>query len=148
MPENNKTIARCTFEEIWNRGNIAVIDRRFASDYIEHSSTEIKGPQGGKQFARAIRSAFPDFRYTIQDEIAEGDRVVHRWTAHGTHTGVFQDIPPTGTRVKISGVSIYRIADGKMVEGWTNMDMLSLLKQLGAIPQPGVKSFGAQSSPR
>lgn len=134
MSEQNKAIVRRTFEQIWNQGDFAVIDRRFASDYAGHSNSEIHGPEGGKQFAAGMRSAFPDFHYTVEDEIAEGDRVVQRWTARGTHQGQFQGIPPSGEQVTIRGISIYRIADGKLVEGWTHADMLGLLQQIGALP--------------
>jgi steroid delta-isomerase-like uncharacterized protein len=134
VSEQNKTLVRRTFEQIWNRGDLGVIDERFASDYAGHSMAEIRGPEGGKRFVAAMREAFPDFYYTIEDEIAEGDRVVHRWTARGTHVGPFQGISPTGKRVTIAGTSIYRVAGGKLVEGWTNTDMLDLLQQLGAAP--------------
>jgi steroid delta-isomerase-like uncharacterized protein len=129
MPDQNKAIVRRTFEEILNQGNFAIINERFASDYVGHAITEVEGPDDAKQFAAAMRNAFPDFQYTIEDEIAEGDRVVHRWTARGTHKGEFQGIPPTGEQVKITGISVYRLADGKMVEGWTNADMLGMEKK-------------------
>lgn len=137
MSEQNKKLVRQTFEEVWNRGNYAVIDERFAGDYVGHSVSEIEGPEGAKGFAAAMRGAFPDFQYTVEDEIAEGDRVGHRWTARGTHEGEFQGIPPTGEQVTITGISIYRVANGKLVEGWTNADMLGLMQQLGAVPAPG-----------
>ena len=137
MPEQNKVMVRRTCEEIWNRGNLAVIDERFASDYLGHSSAEIQGPESAKQFAAAMRSAFPDFHYTVEDQIAEGDRVVTRWTARGTHEGEFQGIPPTGKQVTITGIGIFRIANGKIIESWTNADMLGLMQQLGAVPAPG-----------
>ena len=138
MSEQNKTIVRETFEEVWNRGNLAILDERLVSDYAGHSTTtETSGPEGGKQFVAMMRSAFPDFHYIVEDEIAEGDRVVNRWTARGTHQGAFQGIPPTGKQFTITGISIYRVANGKIVEGWTSADMLSLLQQLGAVPAPG-----------
>jgi steroid delta-isomerase-like uncharacterized protein len=134
MPDRNKTMVRQTFEQIWNHGNLAVIDERFASDYVEHSASEIQGPEGGKRFAATMHTAFPDLHYAVEDEIAQGDRVVHRWTARGTHKGEFEGVLPTGKQVTIKGISIYRVADAKMVEGWTNVDMLGLLQQLGAVP--------------
>lgn len=136
MSEQNKKIVRRTFKEIWNHGNLAVVDERFSADYVGHSTPEIHGPEGGKQFAAMMRSAFPDFHYTVEDEIAEGDRVVHRWTARGTHEGEFQGMPPTGKQVTITGISVYRVANGKLVEGWTDADMLGLLQQLGTVPRP------------
>jgi steroid delta-isomerase-like uncharacterized protein len=132
----NKAMVRRTFEEIWNRGNQAIIEERFAQDYVGHSLADIHGPQGGKQFAAMMRRAFPDYQYTVEDEIAEGDRVVQRWTARGTHEGEFQGIPPTGEQVTITGISIYRVANGKLVEGWTSANILGLLQQIGAAPVP------------
>jgi steroid delta-isomerase-like uncharacterized protein len=136
MLEKNKAMVRNTFEEVWNRGNFSVVNERFSTDYVGHSINEIQGPEGGKQFAAMMRSAFPDFHYTVKDEIAEGDKVVHRWTVRGTHEGQFQGISPTGKQVTITGISIYRIANGKIVEGWTNADMLGLMQQLGAVQEP------------
>lgn len=123
MSEENKSMVRQTFEEMWNRGNLAVIDTRFASDYLGHSSTEIRGPAGAKQFTAAMHNAFPDAHYTVEDQIAEGDRVVTRWTARGTHEGEFQGISPSGKQTTITGITIFRIANGKMVESWTNTDL-------------------------
>ena len=136
MTEQDKKMVRSTFEDIWNRGNLAAIDERFTSDYVGHSIRDIHGPEGSKQFATAMRSAFPDYHYTVEDELANGNRVVHRWTARGTHMGEFQGIAPTGKQVTITGISIYRVANGKLIEGWTNADMLSLLQQLGVISAP------------
>lgn len=136
MSEQNKKLVHQTFEAVWNRGEYGVIDERLAADYVGHSATEIHGPEGGKQFAAMMRSAFPDFEYTVEDEIAEGDKVVNRWVVQATHQGEFQGVPPTGKEVTITGISIYRIANGKIVEGWTNADMLSLMQQLGAVPAP------------
>jgi predicted ester cyclase len=119
-------MVRQTFEAIWNRGNLAVIDERFSSDYIDHTSPLIEGPEAGKQFVLAIRRAFSDLHYTIEDQIAEGDRVVTRWTAQGTHQGEFQGRSPTGKRVRLTGISIYRVAGGKLIEGWTKVHILEM----------------------
>ena len=135
MPEQNRKIVRRTFEVIWNRGNFAVIDERFSADYVGHSATEIHGPEGVKQFAAMMRNAFSGFHYTVEDEIGEGDKVVHRWSVRATHEGEFQGLPPTGKQVTIEGISVYRVADGKLVEGGTNADMLGLMQQLGAVPE-------------
>ncbi len=90
-----------------------------------------------KQFVKRMRSAFPYFEYKIEYEIAEGDTVVQRWTARATHKGEFQGIPPTGRRGTVTGITIYRLSVGEIVEGWTNADMLGLMQQLGVIPMPG-----------
>jgi steroid delta-isomerase-like uncharacterized protein len=139
MSERNKSVERRLIEQVWNRGNFAVVDELIASDYIGHSSTpdgETEGRQGYKQFYAALRHAFPDLQVTVEDQIAEGDRVVTRWTARGTHTGSFQDIPPTGKQGDITGITIDRIANGKVVECWTNADDLGMLQLLGALPAP------------
>jgi steroid delta-isomerase-like uncharacterized protein len=139
MSQENKGLLRRGIEEIWNQGNFAVIEEYVSSDFVVHGSTstgEIHGPDGVKQYFSALRAAFPDIHFKIEDQIAEGDRVVTRWVAQGTHTGEFQGIPPTGNRICVSGIDIDRIANGKTVECWTNIDELGLLQQLGMIPKP------------
>jgi steroid delta-isomerase-like uncharacterized protein len=83
-----------------------------------------------------FRSAFPDLQFTMEDQIADGDKVVHRLTATGTHRGEFMGIPPTDKRVRVTGVNINQFVDGKIVEAWGFMDMMGLMQQLGAIPGP------------
>ena len=89
------------------------------------------------QYYATYRAAFPDTHLTIEDQIAEGDKVVTRWTATGTNQGTLMGIPPSGKRVTITGISITRIANGKAVEDWVNFDTLGMLQQIGAIPTPG-----------
>lgn len=137
MSAQNKELVHTTFQEIWNGRNLDIIKERLSRDYVGHSVREIQGPQGAKGFAAAILDAFPDYRYTVEDEICEGDKVVHRWIAKGTHEGEFQGLPPSGKQVTISGISVYRVANGKLVEGWTTADMLGLLQQIGAVPSSG-----------
>lgn len=139
MSEQNKRLAQRAIEEVWNQGNYENLDELAASDVVIHSSgapEDIHGHEGITQFFGSLRSAFPDLHFTIEDQIAEGDRVVTRWVASGTHQGVFQGIPPTGARCVISGIDIDRISGGKVVECWTNADFLSLMQQLGVVPQP------------
>ncbi len=137
MSEQNKQLVRRAIEEVYNRGNLDLVDELVSSDFVAHTpSEEIRGPAGIKQFATALRTAFPDLQMTIEDQIADGDRVVTRWTATGTHTGPFQGIPPTGKSGKITGIDIDRIVNGKAVECWTNTDDLGLLQQLGVVPMP------------
>ena len=140
MSEQNKQLVRECFEQLWNQGDLSKIDEHFVSDYVGHSAMPIHGPEGAKQFITAMRTAFPDFHYTIEDEIAEADKVTHRWTARGTHEGLFQGIPATGKEVEITGISIYRVAEGKLHEGWTSADLLGLMQQIGAVPAPGAKA--------
>ena len=82
-------------------------------------------------------AAVPDARYTVEDMIAEGDRVVSRFTMTGTQTGEMQGIPPTGKQCKVAGIDIFRVVDGKIVEHWDAVDQLGMLQQLGVIPAPG-----------
>jgi predicted ester cyclase len=84
-----------------------------------------------------LRGAFPNLEVTVEDQVAEGDRVVTRWITRGTHKGEFQGIPPTGRQVAITGITIFLVADDKLLEGWSNADMLGMLQQLGAVPEPG-----------
>jgi steroid delta-isomerase-like uncharacterized protein len=138
MPEQNKTIARRAFEEVQSRGNLALVDELVAGDYVGHTPLkEIHGPEGAKQFFSMLREAFPNMQVTVEDQIAEGDKVVTRWTGRGTHKGHFQGMPPTGRQMTMTGITIFRIAAGKLVEGWTNADMLGLMQQLGVVPVPG-----------
>lgn len=137
MSDQNKQLMRRGIEEVWNGGNLAVVDELIASDYAgHHSGNEASGPQGVKQYFSGLRGAFPDIHFTIEDQIAEGDRVVTRWVARATHTGPFHGIPPTGKPGAVSGITINRVANGKVVEGWTNLDELGLMQQLGVIPAP------------
>jgi steroid delta-isomerase-like uncharacterized protein len=134
MSKQNKMIAYRLLDELWNRENFAVVDELVASDYDGHSSTEFYGPEGAKQFVSEVHKAFPDFRFTIEDQIAEGDKVATRWTARGTHQGEFQGVAPTGRRITMTGVTVFRMANGKLIDGWTNEDVLGWLQQLGAVP--------------
>ncbi len=138
MSEQNKMLVRRAIEEVWNRGNFAVVDELLANDYLGHQSGgETNGRESAKQYVAILREAFPDIHFTIEDQIAEGDRVVTRWIARGTHTGEFQGIPPTGKQGSMTGIDIDRVADGKLVECWVNSDDLGLLQQLGVVPTPG-----------
>jgi len=138
MSEGNKNAVRRLVEEVWNKGNLSVADELFAAAY-EHNDASTPdvgcGPESEKRRATFYRTAFPDFRLTIRAIIAEGEIVVARWTCRGTHKRDLDGIAPTGKQFKISGVSIVRFADGKMVEGWINWDALGLMQQLGVVPE-------------
>ncbi len=124
MPDDHKTIVCHFLDELWNQSNFTAVEQLLASDYDGHSSTEIRGSEGAMAFVPKLRSAFPDFRFTILDQIAEGDKVATRWSICGTHQGEFQGMPPSGEQIEMSGITIFRIANGKLIEGWTNEDML------------------------
>jgi steroid delta-isomerase-like uncharacterized protein len=114
VSERNKAQVRRVIEEIYNRGDLAVVDELAASDLVIHaSSQEIRGRDGAKQYVAALRAGFPDLHLTVEGQVAEGDMVVTRWTARGTHTGAFQGISATGKAVRVAGTDIDRIIDGK-----------------------------------
>jgi steroid delta-isomerase-like uncharacterized protein len=141
MTETNKAISRRVVEEIFNAGRLEVADELVTPDFISHdpSSPEpIIGPEGLKRQAEGYRTAFPEIRLTIEDEIAEGDRVVTRWTARGTHQAELFGFPATGKEATVTGMTIDRIVDGRIVESWTNWDTLGLLQQLGVVPAMAV----------
>ena len=134
MSEQNKAQIRRVIEEVYNRGDLGVVDELAASDLVIHaSSQEIHGREGAKQYVGALRAGFPDLHFTVQDQIAEGDKVVTRWTARGTHRGEFQNVPATGRQIRLAGADIDRIIGGKVVECWAHVDELGLMRQLGAI---------------
>ena len=135
--EENKALDRRFAEEVWNRGNLAVVDELMSADFDGHDPTMPAGREGFKQFVLMYRSAFPDIHITIEDQIAEGDKVVSRWTARGTHQGELMGIPPTGKQATVTGINIERFANGKFIEEWSNFDALGLLQQLGVVPIPG-----------
>ena len=135
--EENKALTRRIAEEIINLGNLDVADEVYAKDFINYvPPDEIKGPEGIKQYFSQMRNAFPDIKSTTQDQIAEGDKVVDYQVVTGTHKGEFQGIAPTGKQIKVTATIINRIAGGKIVESWSNIDMLGLMQQIGAIPLP------------
>lgn len=137
MSEQNKKIARRMFEEGEGQGNLGVVDELIASDFINHTPFgEMHGQEPARQFILMLRQGFPDLEVTIEDQVAEGDRVATRWTARGTHQGEFQGVPPTGNPMEISGIAMARIANGKVIEQWATPDLLTMMQQIGAVPTP------------
>jgi steroid delta-isomerase-like uncharacterized protein len=130
--EANKALMARFIEEVWNRGNLEVADQIFHPDHTSPSAPTLPpGPEGTKMIATMFRNAFPDFHMTIDQIAAEDDRVAARFIETGTHQGELFGIPPTGKKVKFSEIGILRIADGKVVESWYDVDMLGLMGQLG-----------------
>ncbi len=123
--QNNKDLVRRFFEEVWVKGNVAAVDEVMAPNYVEYPipSGLPPGPEGVKQTLAAYRRACPDLKATLDDIFAEGDRVALRWSARGTHLGEWLGIPPTGNHFTMSGITIYRIAEGKAVEGWESTEV-------------------------
>ncbi len=138
--EENKAHVRRGFEAV-NQKNLAVFDELLDPDVVFHNgSTTMQGLEAYKQFLSMYITAFPDLHFTVEDMIAEGDRVVARCTTSGTHQGTLMGIPPTGKYMKMTLIFIDRIVNGKGVEQWSNGDDLGLMQQLGVIPAPGQAS--------
>jgi steroid delta-isomerase-like uncharacterized protein len=135
--EENKALVRRFVEEFWNEGNTATADELMAIDAEIHMPTgEVVNLDELKSFAATWRGSFPDWHSTFEELIAEGDRVAERWTGRGTHRGELQGIAPTGKRVEAPGSVFYRIVGGKIVEFRGQLDLMSLMQQLGVIPSP------------
>jgi steroid delta-isomerase-like uncharacterized protein len=136
--DENKAIIRRMTEEFYNQGHIERADDFFADTYVHHdpASPQVRDRDGLKETVRAFRAGCPDLQITTDDLVAEGDQVTKRWTIHATHTRDLSGLPPTGKRIELSGLELFRLVDGKIVECWTAYDNLSLLQQLGAIPTP------------
>ena len=139
--EENKTLVRRDFEEIWIKGNLDVIDEIYDANFVKYSNDDkpkVHGPEELKQTATVHRTTFPDMQFAIEDMVAEGDKVAVRWTFTGTHKGkLVVGIPPTGLQATMTGIAIYRITGGKIMEIWVNSDVLGLWLQLGVIPPIG-----------
>ena len=138
--EQNKVLVRRMVEQVFMQGKTSQADEFLAPDFVEHEELPPgipSGREGVKQLTNMFRSAFPDFRATIDDIVAEGDKVVIRQTWSGTHKGEFMGVPPTGKSVSFGVIDIIRIAGGKFVEHWGQMDSMGMMQQLGAIPTPG-----------
>jgi predicted ester cyclase len=134
MSEQNKAHMRRVLEEVYNCGNLGLVDEVSASDLVIHTpSQEIHGREGAKQYVATLRTGFPDLHFTIEDQVAEGDMVVTRWTARGTHAGGFQGIPATGREIRLAGTDIDRIVGGKVVECWAHVDEFGLMRQLRVV---------------
>ena len=138
VSDDNKKLALRFYEEIFNRGNVDAADELIASDVIDHNPLPglPPGREGAKLLFGMFHTAFSGLHVTVDDLIAEGDKVVARGTMRGAHTGTFMNIPPTGKEFMIDWIDIYRVEDGKQVEVWHLEDLLKLLQQLGVIPMP------------
>ncbi len=136
MSEENKALTRRFIEEVLNKGNLDAVDELMDPNYVEHSPFPGQAPglEGQKQMFAMMRAAFADFNVTIEEMIAEGDKVVVRSTTRGTHNGEFMGIPPTGKQVTVSEIHIIQIAEGKGVAHWGEQDTMGMMQQLGVIP--------------
>jgi len=135
--ESNKALSRRLMEEAFNAGNLDVVDELVATGFVNHDPAipeSTVGPEAAKANISGYRAAFPDLRIKVEDQIADGDRVVTRWSAKGTHQGELLGIPPTGKQSTVTGITIDLIVDGRIAESWTNWDTLGMLQQLGVVP--------------
>jgi steroid delta-isomerase-like uncharacterized protein len=136
--EEHKALVRRFDEEVWNGRNLSRVDELFADNHIFRAAgSPPLDREGHRQMIAHFQDAFPDGRNTSEELLAEGDKVVQRWTFRGTHHGAFQGIPPTGKPVTLTGISIWRVDGGTIVESWHELDTLGLMQQLGVIPTPG-----------
>ena len=137
MLETNKSLAGRALVEVLGEGRLEVVDELISDGYIGHDSAVpdlILGPEGVRQSTVMYRTAFPDVTMVVDEQIAEGDSVVTRWTARGTHEGELFGMSPTGKQATVTGITINRINNGKLVEARTNWDTLGLMQQLGMVP--------------
>lgn len=133
----NKAIVRRYFDECLNQGKMEVIDRLISLTYVSHYPAGYDlggGPEDVKQIVTSVRRGFPDVRFTVEDFISQGQKVVARWTFAGTHDGNFMGVAATGREVAVAGIAVYRIENEKIEEVWLSWDVFGLLKQLGVLP--------------
>jgi steroid delta-isomerase-like uncharacterized protein len=148
--QENKALARRELEELYSdTGNLDTAEEIYAPDLVSHSSgsEDIRGVQAAKHFAASYRRAFPDLWTIVEELLAEGDKVVARWTMRGTHQGETEELgPPTGKRIEATGISIYRVEGGKIAEYWVIYDALGMMRQLGFIPADPSEGAGASEN--
>ena len=135
MSEANKALVRRFVETVWNGGDLSVVNDFVGAEYalyLAGSTEPLRGPEIVKQGVTAFKSGFPDWHDAIDDLIAEGDKVAMRWTSYGTHQGAFHGVAPTGKRATLSGMDVFQIADGKIVNHWSYANVAGFLAQLNS----------------
>ena len=139
MSKENKALTQRFVQEAFNKGNLDVADEVYSPNFVSYESAGPveRDPEYVKGFVGMYRGAFPDGHTTVEDSIAEGDKVAYRWTFRGTHRGELMGILPTERQVTITGMTVDRISGGKIEEEWNNFDQLGMLQQLGVAPAPG-----------
>lgn len=135
MPEESKAMVRRIYEAIWKERNLASVADHFASDFLGHAMTEIQGPDGLFKRIGALIDALHEGEFTIQDQIAEGDKVVTRWVARGVQIGEFEGLLPTGKMEMITGIDLFRVAHGKIIEGWSHVHRQRVAVATPAAPE-------------
>ncbi|MCC6189408.1 MAG: ester cyclase [Anaerolineales bacterium] len=135
--DSNKDIARRYFEDIWNRHDLAAVDALVAPEVRGHvAGTDLQGRAALRQRLEATHQVYAEPRFTVEDQVAEGDRVAVRWTFTGRQVGAFMGVAPSGRTVRVTGLSLFRLAAGQIAEVWLNADDLGELQQLGVLPAP------------
>jgi steroid delta-isomerase-like uncharacterized protein len=136
--EDNKRLAGRFLVDAYSQGRLELLDQLLAPDYADRDAPPGFPPNrdGVRELMRSFRTAFPDLRFEVDDELADGDQVAVRYTVTGTHQGPLMGMPPTGKPIRIRGISIYRIAAGQLQEAWVQYDALGMLRQLGGVPAP------------
>ena len=140
MSAENKSLARRAMEGLWTKGDLTVIDQLYSDDCVFHdlgSPEDIHGRDGLRQYARMYRTACPDLQCTVEEVVAEGDKVALRWVSRGTHQGDLMGIAPTGKQVTFRGIQMQRISKGKIEEEWAGFNTLGALQDIGAVPRLG-----------
>ena len=137
--EENKALAGRWLDEVWNKVNLTAVDELCTTDFtFSYAEPGVSNDREGyKQTVIMLTSGVSDLKITLEDMVAEGDKVAVRWKGSSKHTGEFMGMPPTGKQLAMTGISIIRIEGGKIVEEWGEMDMMGLMQQLGAFPPPG-----------
>jgi steroid delta-isomerase-like uncharacterized protein len=134
MSEQNKTLARRWFEDLFSRGDLDAANEILSAEFVDHLTHEDeRGIEELKHYVTIYRTAFPDIQDTVEDIVAEADKVVVRWKSRGTHQGEFMGVAPTGRDVTFTGMRLFRIAENEIVESWVNIEERGLREQLGAV---------------
>jgi steroid delta-isomerase-like uncharacterized protein len=137
MTDDPKRVSRQVLEEVFDRGRLDVADELFAPNFVGHDPAlpaPTTGVEAFKELVTGYRTAFPDLHVTVDEQVAEGTRVVTRWTAVGTHKGDLWGMTPTGKQATVTGITIDHVENGRIVESWTNWDTLGMMQQLGVVP--------------
>ncbi len=147
MAEKNVAIVRRWFDEVWNRGQVAAIHELMAPEAVGVGQSGgqgvLRGPGEFQAFVERLRGAFPDIQVTIEDAFEAGEKVAARWSATMTHRGAQLGIAPTGKQVRITGISLVRIVDGKIVAGWDNWDQMTMMREIGGITEVHLPEEGS-----
>ncbi|ELZ18394.1 hypothetical protein C477_10013 [Haloterrigena salina JCM 13891] len=144
---DNKALVRRDPEEVWTDGDLDAIDEIFAEGFVLHDPSagdDLRGRDEYREYVETYREAFPDVEYEVEAAVAEGETVALRYTARGTHEGSFMGLEPTGDRVSVSGMEMYRVEDGTIAELWTSYDALGLFQELGVVPP--LEELGEEST--